>query len=314
MPLPNTKSSINNKLEEMSSALVDNFTTATSSSDALTASCKMDAAADRPAVKDGWHLPATSTPAEGREPETTVTTTAATAGRKHHQPLQQYDNSSTPPSRPACQDEGEELHQQQHQDQEDDLAVARRLQQEEEESIRLAQQLMAEEAVASYQHMAQDYLRHHEGQFSDEDLAALQAAMEDDAPSGDAASGGGGGGEGSDDSAPGGDGSGGMAYELMMRLGESVGDVKTERWTHIAKDKINALRTIRFDPEAIARGKGEANDCDVRCLICQYDYEKEETMRQLPCDHCFHQECVDEWLLTHDSCPYCKKAIQNQDA
>lgn len=173
--------------------------------------------------------------------------------------------------------------------------AAERARREEEESISLAQQLMAEEAMASYAALSIDFLRHNRDQFSAEDLAALQAAMDEDQ-------------EEPEEGDNGTDGDGGMSYELMLRLGEQVGDVKTERWTQVARGKIDALPLFRFDPETV-RGK-DVNDCDVKCLVCQQQYEKGELLRKLPCGHCFHAEsCVDQWLLTKDFCPYCRDPI-----
>ncbi|KAI1318835.1 hypothetical protein EDD11_005681 [Mortierella claussenii] len=42
------------------------------------------------------------------------------------------------------------------------------------------------------------------------------------------------------------------------------------------------------------------------CPICLCDYEDLEELRQLPCDHYFHKECVDEWLKLKRTCPLCK--------
>lgn len=165
---------------------------------------------------------------------------------------------------------------------------------EEEESIALARAMMAEEAMAVSYAMSQDYLRHNRDQFSDEDLAALQAAMDDDQ-------------EEVEEFEEFEEGEDGMSYELMLRLGERLGDVKTERWSRVAKEKINSLPTFQFDPKA-ACDKDE-NDCEVKCLVCQFPYEKEECLRRLPCQHCFHSECVDQWLMSKDCCPYCRTAI-----
>jgi E3 ubiquitin-protein ligase BIG BROTHER-like protein len=178
----------------------------------------------------------------------------------------------------------------------DDTERTRR---DEEDSYRLAQQLMAEEAIASYSALSLDYLRDNSDQFSAEDLAALQAAMDDDHD------------HDHDEADLDGDGiddDGGMSYELMLRLGEQAGDVKTERWSRVAQGKIDALPLSLFDPEAVL-GK-DVNDCDVKCLICQHQYEKGDRIRRLPCGHCFHAEsCVDQWLLSKDFCPYCRDPI-----
>jgi hypothetical protein len=45
------------------------------------------------------------------------------------------------------------------------------------------------------------------------------------------------------------------------------------------------------------------------CPICIVDFEEGDDIRVLPCDgkHCFHQRCVDPWLLKlSSSCPICR--------
>lgn len=48
------------------------------------------------------------------------------------------------------------------------------------------------------------------------------------------------------------------------------------------------------------------------CAICVEDFKNEDLMRLLPCNHHFHLECIDEWLINHsDLCPLCKKQVPN---
>jgi hypothetical protein len=163
----------------------------------------------------------------------------------------------------------------------------------EAESIALARALMAEEAMAASYAMSMDYLNHNRDQFSEEDLAALQAAMEEDEPE--------------EVEVPLEDEDGGMSYELMLRLGDRLGDVKSERWARVAREKINVLPTFQFCPKAVC--DKDEDDYEVKCLVCQFAYEKDDGLRRLPCSHCFHTECVDQWLMTKDFCPYCRTAI-----
>jgi hypothetical protein len=47
------------------------------------------------------------------------------------------------------------------------------------------------------------------------------------------------------------------------------------------------------------------------CPICMDDFEQNETqVRELPCHHVFHPECIDTFLLNHSSlCPMCKQSV-----
>lgn len=53
------------------------------------------------------------------------------------------------------------------------------------------------------------------------------------------------------------------------------------------------------------------------CPICIVDFEEGDDIRLLPCEgkHCFHQQCVDPWLLElSSSCPICRQdflALEN---
>lgn len=128
-----------------------------------------------------------------------------------------------------------------HQVDEDEIRANERARREEEESLELARALMAEEAMASYA-QSMDYLQNNQDQFSEEDLAALQAAMDEEqnqhaveinAEVEEALD----------------DDDNGDSYEFMLRLGERIGDVKTERWTQVAQQKIDILPIVEFDPK-----------------------------------------------------------------
>ena len=171
-----------------------------------------------------------------------------------------------------------------------------RQQREEEESEALARQLMAEEAVASY-NVSSDFLRINAHQFSQEDLAALEAAMVEEDPYAE---------NHSDDehlehiSEE-------LTYDELLRLGDRIGDVKQERWTLEAKAHIENLPLLSYSLK-MAKGKDE-NDSSMKCLVCQCSYEEGETLRCLPCKHYFHSKCVDQWLSSKEFCPYCRQSI-----
>ena len=50
------------------------------------------------------------------------------------------------------------------------------------------------------------------------------------------------------------------------------------------------------------------------CAVCLGDYESGEMIRQLPdCHHHFHQDCIDQWLATHTTCPMCRRSLLPPD-
>ncbi|KAK6919987.1 Wall-associated receptor kinase, C-terminal [Dillenia turbinata] len=47
----------------------------------------------------------------------------------------------------------------------------------------------------------------------------------------------------------------------------------------------------------------------ITCPICLSDYCTKETIRCIPeCKHCFHAECIDEWLRNNSTCPVCRNS------
>lgn len=46
-----------------------------------------------------------------------------------------------------------------------------------------------------------------------------------------------------------------------------------------------------------------------QCSICQEEYKIKEFKRELECKHMFHKKCVDKWLKTHLTCPFCRCSI-----
>ena len=156
--------------------------------------------------------------------------------------------------------------------------------------------------MASYA-ISAEFLRQNADQFSSEDLAALQAAMaEEDPESLDAEE------DGGDDGDDDGEGdSEELSYDALLRLGERIGDVKEERWALIAHEKIRQLPTLLW-MRPMADGK-EENHTLVKCQVCQFPYEEGDELRELPCEHYFHRECVDSWLQTKSTCALCRKPI-----
>lgn len=71
------------------------------------------------------------------------------------------------------------------------------------------------------------------------------------------------------------------------------------------KEKIQALPTVQITKEHV--------DSVLECPVCKEDYNEGETVRQLPCNHLFHNDCIVPWLEQHDTCPVCRKSLTGQN-
>jgi hypothetical protein len=46
------------------------------------------------------------------------------------------------------------------------------------------------------------------------------------------------------------------------------------------------------------------------CAVCLCEFEADDQLRLLPkCSHAFHLECIDTWLLSHSTCPLCRRSL-----
>ncbi|KAJ0003442.1 hypothetical protein NQD34_008540 [Periophthalmus magnuspinnatus] len=71
------------------------------------------------------------------------------------------------------------------------------------------------------------------------------------------------------------------------------------------KDSISSLPTVCISKEH--------TDSRLECPVCREEYSVGEWVRQLPCLHYFHSDCIVPWLKLHDTCPVCRKSLSGVD-
>ncbi|KAL8166495.1 hypothetical protein V2J09_007994 [Rumex salicifolius] len=94
-----------------------------------------------------------------------------------------------------------------------------------------------------------------------------------------------------------------MSYEELLALGESIGTVSTAL-TEEALEKC--LKKSIYQATTTDEGTliGEADD--IKCCICQEEYEEGSKVGRLECEHQYHVECIQKWLQLKNWCPICK--------
>lgn len=70
------------------------------------------------------------------------------------------------------------------------------------------------------------------------------------------------------------------------------------------RDGNETSSTSAGEEESRVAGAGPGNDEGLGCSICTEDFNVGEDVRVLPCDHKFHPQCVDPWLVNvSGTCP-----------
>ncbi|KAK5992658.1 putative RING finger membrane protein C15C4.06c [Cladobotryum mycophilum] len=74
---------------------------------------------------------------------------------------------------------------------------------------------------------------------------------------------------------------------------------------------VRSSRSVRSKRSSITGSDTTATNFQPNCHICLVAFEHRVTViRELPCGHIFHTECIDEFLLENSSlCPMCKQCM-----
>lgn len=90
-----------------------------------------------------------------------------------------------------------------------------------------------------------------------------------------------------------------------MEAKEHAATLDTERPAAEGPDTVTTeahTDTVR-SPEGVAE-TGDKTEQGLACSVCVEDFEKGQDLRMLPCQHRFHPECIDPWLLNvSGTCP-----------
>ncbi|XP_068268107.1 E3 ubiquitin-protein ligase RNF128 isoform X1 [Nyctibius grandis] len=71
--------------------------------------------------------------------------------------------------------------------------------------------------------------------------------------------------------------------------------------------KARAKKAVeKLQLRTLKQGDKETGPDGDSCAVCIEQYKPNEVMRILTCNHFFHKNCIDPWLLEHRTCPMCK--------
>ena len=67
---------------------------------------------------------------------------------------------------------------------------------------------------------------------------------------------------------------------------------------------IQNLKQINFIEYMRQKSKNE--ELNHKCAVCTEEFEKDEKVSELECNHIFHSECLMPWLEIQNTCPNCR--------
>ncbi|WVZ05417.1 hypothetical protein V8G54_018763 [Vigna mungo] len=68
-----------------------------------------------------------------------------------------------------------------------------------------------------------------------------------------------------------------------------------------SKAAIDSLPTIEIDNTHLTM--------ESHCAVCKEAFELGTAVREMPCKHIYHPECILPWLALHNSCPVCRHEL-----
>ncbi|CAG8515779.1 9662_t:CDS:1, partial [Scutellospora calospora] len=104
-----------------------------------------------------------------------------------------------------------------------------------------------------------------------------------------------------------------LIHKSSIRSNRSTRSTKSTKSTRSQKAIINATSLSESTQNPIildnrAESPSEDTELEETCAICLEDFDEGDNIRELPCRHWYHVECIDPWLTTKSSsCPLCKK-------
>ncbi|GLT29817.1 hypothetical protein SLA2020_046600 [Shorea laevis] len=92
--------------------------------------------------------------------------------------------------------------------------------------------------------------------------------------------------------------------QLIQQLSEN--DPNRHGPPPASESAINSLPRVKITDQLL---NSEMN----QCTVCKDDFEEGALVKQMPCKHLYHEECLFPWLKSHNSCPVCRYELPTDD-
>lgn len=93
-----------------------------------------------------------------------------------------------------------------------------------------------------------------------------------------------------------------------------LAEILSRHSTDVRRQQIDTLRVVQFESNeqlCVETDRDIEAGEEQKCAVCLREYEVDDTIRVLGCNHFYHKSCVDPWLRVKSSCPVCRQPIAN---
>lgn len=75
----------------------------------------------------------------------------------------------------------------------------------------------------------------------------------------------------------------------------------------MSAEELKKLPCFEYRAVAVAVAVEKSSNNPIDCAVCLENFKKGDNCRLLPnCNHFFHSQCIDSWLLKTPICPICR--------
>jgi hypothetical protein len=100
--------------------------------------------------------------------------------------------------------------------------------------------------------------------------------------------------------------------EEVFFLAESIPDPEqtAQLRARVSAILISDIPVVKYNKDEMEKGQDDTESSEgIDCAVCLDTLDEGDEVRKLSCNHLFHKECIDPWLLDHHNCPLCKDDI-----
>jgi len=98
-----------------------------------------------------------------------------------------------------------------------------------------------------------------------------------------------------------------VAWHHYLLLDMLLQDSSPPRRVASPPDTINHLETRAYDEQVFGNGDGQLFHGE--CAICLGSWDPSDRIKVTPCQHAFHEACLDSWLKAARTCAMCRQDL-----